>query len=153
MVVALSQSADPHLQLPPLFSDLPSVLLHGANGGREQLLDAAMQTIPVPFPSPLLVQASLPQIQGELSALLGLDPSVILQACAVMPEARNVLSLLQVLSAAMHNIPVVFALSQFAEPHLQLPSLFAEVPSVMLQDVIIGREQVLDAAVQTIPVP
>ena len=82
---------------------------------------------------PLLVQAVAPQMQGVLSAVLGADPSVILQAEAVTLEARNVPSLLQVLSAAMQNIPVVVALSQSADPHLQLPSLFAEVPSVILQ--------------------
>ena len=50
-----------------------------------------------------------------------------------MPEARNVLSLLHVLSGAMQNIPVVVALSQSADPHLQLPPSFAEVPSENLQ--------------------
>ena len=109
-----------------------------------------MQNIPV-VPDP--VQAVNPQMQGVLSAVLGAKPSVILQAEAVVPAARNVPSLLQVLSAAMQNIPVVVALSQSADPHLQLPPSFAEVPSVVLQDANTGREQVLDAAVQTIPVP
>ena len=111
VVLELSQSADPHLQLPPLFSDLPSVLLHGATG-REQLLDAAMQTIPVPFPSPLLVHALLPQMQGVLSALLGLDPSVILQACAFMPEAQS--------GAGLRTPPTV--------PGVSSPSHFAPSP-------------------------
>ena len=86
------------------------------------------------------------------SALLGADPSVILQAEAVTPEARNEPSLLHVLSAAMQNIPVELALSQSADPHAQLPSSFAAVPSVILQDEV-GLEQVLDAAVHTKPVP
>ena len=50
-----------------------------------------------------------------------------------MPEAVKEPSLLHVLSAAMQNIPVVVALSQSADPHLQLPPSFAEVPSVFLQ--------------------
>ena len=85
------------------------------------------------------------------AALLGADPSVILQAEAVVPEARNKPSLLHLLSAAMQNIPVVLAVSQSVDPQRQLPS-FADVPSAMLQDAV-GREQVLDAAVQTMPVP
>ena len=93
-------------------------------------------------------------MQGALSsALLGADPSVILQAEAVTPEARNEPSLLHVLSAAMQNIPVELALSQSADPHAQLASSFAEVPSVILQDSKVGLEQVLDAAVHTKPVP
>ena len=94
-----------------------------------------MHTKPVPVPPPLLEHAALPQMQGALSsALLGADPSVILQAEAVTPEARNESSLLHVLSAAMQNIPVELALSQSADPHAQLASSFAEVPSVILQD-------------------
>ena len=43
-----------------------------------------MHTKPVPVPPPLLEHAALPQMQGALSsALLGADPSVILQAGAV----------------------------------------------------------------------
>ena len=76
------------------------------------------------------VHAAFPQMQG--AALLGADPSVILQAEAVTPEARKVPSLLHLLSAAMQNIPVVVALSQSADPHLQLPPSFAEVPSAKL---------------------
>ena len=83
VVAALSQSTDPHLQLPPSFAEVPSVILQDANTGREQVLDAAVQTIPVPCPLPLLVQAVLPQMQGVLSAVLGAEPSVILQAGAV----------------------------------------------------------------------
>ena len=82
VVVALSQSADPHLQLPPSFAEMPSVILQDVIG-REQVLDAAVQIIPVPCPLPLLVQAVLPQMQGVLSAVLGAEPSVILQAGAV----------------------------------------------------------------------
>ena len=78
VVLAVSQSADPQRQLPS-FADVPSAMLHDA-GGREQVLDAAAQTKPVPFPPPLLVHAALPQMQGALS-------SVILQAEAVTPEA------------------------------------------------------------------
>ena len=82
MVIALSQSTDPHLQLPSLFAEVPSVILQDATGS-EQVLDAAVQTIPVPCPLPLLVQAVVPQMQGVLSAVLGAEPSVILQAGAV----------------------------------------------------------------------
>ena len=78
VVAALSQSADPHLQLPPSLAEVPSVILQEATG-REQVLDAAVQTIPVPCPLPLLVQAVIPQMQGVLSAVLGAEPSVILQ--------------------------------------------------------------------------
>ena len=81
--LALSQSADPHAQLASSFAEVPSVILQDEDG-REQVLDAAVHTKPVPFPPPLLVHAVLPQMQGELSsALLGADPSVILQARAV----------------------------------------------------------------------
>ena len=52
----------------------------------------------------------------------------------------------------MQNIPVVLAVSQSADPQRQLPS-FADVPSAMLHGATVGREQVLDAAVQTRPVP
>ena len=51
----------------------------------------------------------------------------------------------------MQNIPVVLAVSQSADPQRQLPSL-ADVPSAMLHDSV-GREHVLDTAVQTRPVP
>tara|TARA_B110001452_G_scaffold173428_1_gene145334 strand:- start:73 stop:399 length:327 start_codon:yes stop_codon:yes gene_type:complete len=79
VVPAVSQSADPQRQLPS-FADVPSAMLHDA-GGREQVLDAAVQTRPVPCPSPLLVHAAFPQMQG--AALLGADPSVFVQAGAV----------------------------------------------------------------------
>ena len=81
--LADSQSADPQRQLPS-FADVPSAILHDA-GDREQVLDAAVQTRPVPCPSPLLVHAVVPQMQG--AALLGADPSVFVQAEAVTPEA------------------------------------------------------------------
>ena len=83
VVLAVSQSADPQRQLPS-FADVPSAMLHDA-GGREQVLDAAAQTRPVLCPSPLLVQALFPQMQGTV--LLGADPSVFVQAEAVTPEA------------------------------------------------------------------
>ena len=79
VVPAVSQSADPQRQLPS-FADVPSVMAHVA-GGREQVLAAAVQTRPVPCPSPLLVHAAFPQMQG--AALLGADPSVFVQAGAV----------------------------------------------------------------------
>ena len=86
VVLAVSQSADPQRQLPSL-ADVPSVMLHDA-GGREQVLDAAVQTRPVPCPSPfILVHALFPQMQGAAAALLGADPSVFVQAEAVTPEA------------------------------------------------------------------
>jgi hypothetical protein len=84
VVLAVSQSADPQRQLPS-FADVPSAMLQDATVGREQVLDAAVQTRPVPCPSPLLVHATLPQMQG--TALLGADPSVFVQVEAVTPEA------------------------------------------------------------------
>ena len=83
VVLALSQSTDPQRQLiTSSFAEVPSVILQDA-GGLEQVLDAAVQTMPVPFPSPLLVQTIFPQEHGVLSsALLGADPSVIWQARA-----------------------------------------------------------------------
>ena len=83
VVLALSQSADPHMQLPPSLAEVPSVILQN-KCGREQVLDVVLQTMPVPLPLPLFVQAVLPHMQAEwLSAWLGADPSVILQAWAV----------------------------------------------------------------------
>ena len=80
--LALSQSADPQRQLAS-FVDVPSTMLQSAIG-REQVLDAAVHTKPVPVPPPLLEHAALPHMQGALSsALLGADPSVVLQAGAV----------------------------------------------------------------------
>ena len=79
VVLAVSQSADPQRQLSS-FADVPSVVAHAA-GGREQVLDAAVQTRPVPCPSPLLVHAAFPQMQG--ATLLGVDPFVFVQAGAV----------------------------------------------------------------------
>ena len=67
VVLALSQSAEPHLQLPSSFADVPSEILQNKSG-REQVLDVTSQTIPVPFPLPLLVQAVLPQMQGMVSS-------------------------------------------------------------------------------------
>ena len=80
VVLAVSQSADPQRQLPS-FADVPSAMLHDATVGREQVLDAAVQTRPVPCPSPLLVHAAYPQMQGAM--LLEVDPSVFVQAGAV----------------------------------------------------------------------
>ena len=84
VVLAVSQSADPQRQLPS-FADVPSAMLHDA-GGREQVLDAAVQTMPVPCPSPLLVHALFPHMQGA-ALLLEADPSVVVQAEAMTPEA------------------------------------------------------------------
>ena len=81
VVPAVSQSTLPHAQADGLAAE-PSVVAHAA--GREQVLNAAVQTRPEPCPTPLLVHALFPQMQGALSsALLGADPSVILQAGAV----------------------------------------------------------------------
>ena len=129
VVLALSQSTDPHAQLPS-FADLPSDILQ--DDGLEQVLVLAVQTKPVPFPSSLLVHAALPQMHAVLSAPLEVDPSLILQAEAVTPEARNRPSLLHVLSAAMQNIPVELALSQSTLPHAQADGLAAE-PLVVVQ--------------------
>ena len=79
VVPAASQSSLPHAQADGLAAE-PSVVAHAA-AGREQVLDAAVQTMPVPCPSPLLVHAAFPQMQG--AALLGADPSVFVQAGAV----------------------------------------------------------------------
>ena len=78
VVPAVSQSTLPHAQADGLAAE-PSVVAHAA--GREQVLAAAVQTMPVPCPSPLLVHALFPQMQG--AALLGADPSVFVQAGAV----------------------------------------------------------------------
>ena len=78
VVPAVSQSTLPHAQADG-FAAEPSVVAHGA--GREQVLDAAVQTMPVPCPSSLLVHTAFPQMQG--AALLGADPSVFVQAGAV----------------------------------------------------------------------
>ena len=78
VVPAVSQSSLPHAQADGLGAE-PSVVAHAA--GREQVLDAAVQTMPVPCPSPLLVHTAFPQMQG--AALLGADPSVFVQAGAV----------------------------------------------------------------------
>ena len=82
---AVSQSALPHAQAAGLGAE-PSAMLQDATVGREQVLDAAVQTMPVPCPSPfILVHALFPQMQG--AALLEADPSVFVQAEAVTPEA------------------------------------------------------------------
>ena len=84
VVPAVSQSTLlPHAQADGLAAE-PSVMAHAA-AGREQVLDAAVQTMPVPCPSPLLVHAAFPQMQG--AAPLRADPSVVWQAEAVTPEA------------------------------------------------------------------
>ena len=80
VVLALSQSTLPHAQADGLAAE-PSVVAHAA-AGREQVLAAAVQTRPVPCPSPfILVHALFPQMQG--AALFGADPSVFVQAGAV----------------------------------------------------------------------
>ena len=84
VVLAVSQSADPQRQLPS-FADVPSAMLQDATVGREQVLAAAVQTRPVPCPSPLLVHALFPQMHG--AALLRADPCVFVQTEAVTPEA------------------------------------------------------------------
>ena len=84
VVPAASQSALPHAQVDGLGAE-PSAMLQDATVGREQVLDAAVQTMPVPCPSPLLVHALFPQMQG--AAPLRADPSVFVQAEAVTPEA------------------------------------------------------------------
>ena len=96
MVLALSQSIDPQRHLTALsFADEPSVILH--KGYLLHMLSAAVQTMPVPFPSALLVQAVFPQMQGALSsALLGADPSVIWQANAVSVHMHDVTRTCQV---------------------------------------------------------
>ena len=83
VVLALSQSTDPQLQLiASSFSEVPFVILHAAY--LLHVLSAATQYIPVPLPLRLLVQALFPQIHSESSStLLGADPSVIWQAGAV----------------------------------------------------------------------
>ena len=91
------------------------------------MLVAAVQIIPV-----VSVHALFPQMQG--AALLGADPSEILQAEAVTPEARNEPSLLHVLSAAMQNIPVVSAPVHAAFPQMQTgAALLKYFPSVFVQ--------------------
>ena len=100
MVLALSQSADPHLQLPPSFSEVPSIILHA--GYLLHTLSAATQCIPV-VPDP--VQAVVPQMQGVLSAVLGAEPSVILQAGAVRVQ-------MQALEVEHDSVEDVFVLNR-----------------------------------------
>ena len=83
VVPAASQSTLPQAHADGLGAE-PSVVAHAITG-REQVLDAAVQTMPVPCPSPLLVHAAFPQMQG--AAPLRADPSVVWQAEAVTPEA------------------------------------------------------------------
>ena len=80
VVLALSQSTDPQRQLiTSSFAEVPSVILQDA-GGLEQVLDAAVQTMPVPFPSTLLVQSADPQRQPMMpKSSFAEAPSVILQ--------------------------------------------------------------------------
>ncbi len=73
VVPAVSQSTVPQAQADGLAAE-PSVVAHAA--GREQVLDAAVQTMPVPCPSPLLVQSTLPHTQADG---LGAEPSVVAQ--------------------------------------------------------------------------
>ena len=79
------------------------------------------------------------------------DPSVILQAEAVMPDACKAPSLLHVLSAAMQNMPVVPAVSQSTLPHAQADGLAAE-PSDIEQTAGGLLLQVLVAETQYMPV-
>ena len=79
VVPAASQFTLPQAQADGLAAE-PSVVAHAA--GREQVLDVAVQTMPVPCPSPLLVHALFPpQMQG--AALLEADPSMVWQSGAV----------------------------------------------------------------------
>ena len=74
VVPAVSQSTLlPHAQADGLGTE-PSVVAHAA--GREQVLDAAVHTMPVPCPSPLLVQSTVPQAQADG---LAEEPSVMAQ--------------------------------------------------------------------------
>ena len=81
VVPAVSQSTLPQAQADGLAAE-PSVMAHAA--GREHVLDVAVQTMPVPCPSALLVHGVSPHM--HVAALLIADPSLILQAEAVMPE-------------------------------------------------------------------
>jgi hypothetical protein len=67
--------------------------LHAA-AGREQLLEAESHTKPVPLPSPLLVQAFLPQIQAAFSMLLVACPEFFVHTEAVTAPTLNLPSLL-----------------------------------------------------------
>ena len=122
MELALSQSTDPHRQLPPSFADVPSVILQD-EAGREQVLVSAVQTMPVPSPSPLLSQSADPHRQPVASSFAEV-PSVI-------PHAAY---LLHVLSAATQNIPVVPDPVHAVVPQMQgALSLLGADPSVVLQ--------------------
>ena len=105
VVPAASQSTLPHAQADGLAAE-PSVVAHAA--GREQVLDAAVQTMPVPCPSPLLVHAAFPQMQG--AALLGADPSVFVQAGAV----RVHMHVREVEQDPVEEVSVL----KYREPHL-----------------------------------
>ena len=86
---------------------------------------------------PAASQSSLPQAQADG---LGAEPSVVVQVW-------NWLHLFWDRSQCM---PVVPAVSQSTVPHAQADGLAAE-PSVVAHAA--GREQVLDTAVHTMPVP
>ena len=117
VVPAVSQSSLPHAQADGLAAE-PSVVAHAA--GREQVLDAAVQTRPVPCPSPLLVQSNkLPHAHADG---LAAEPSVVAQV-------GNWLHLFWDRSQCM---PVVPAVSQSTLPHAQSDGLAAE-PSVVAQ--------------------
>ena len=117
VVPAASQSMLlPHAQADG-FAAEPSVMAHAA--GREQVLDAAVQTMPVPCPSPLLVQSSLPQAQADG---LAAEPSVVAQ----VGIARHLFW------DRWQCIPVVPAVSQSTVPQAQADGLGAE-PSVIAQ--------------------
>ena len=121
VVLALSQSADPQRQLPS-FADVPSAMLHDATVGREQVLDAAVQTRPVPVPRPLLVQSLLPHAQSDG---LAAEPSDIEQTAGGL--------LLQVLVAETQYMPVVSLPAHATFPQMQGAALLGADPSVFVQ--------------------
>ena len=121
VVLAVSQSADPQRQLPS-FAEVPSAMPHDATGGREQVLDAAAQTRPVPVPRPLLVQSLLPHAQSDG---LAAEPSAIEQTAGGL--------LLQVLVAETQYMPVVSLPVHATFPQMQGAALLGADPSVFVQ--------------------
>ena len=117
VVPAASQSTVPHAQADGLATE-PFVVAHAT--GREQVLDAAVQTMPVPCPSPLLVQSTVPQAQADG---LGAEPSVVAQTGPLRHLFWD----------RWQCMPVVSALVHATFPQMQGAALLGADPSVFVQ--------------------
>ena len=90
--------------------------------GREQVLDAAAQTRPVPVPRPLLVQSLLPHAQSDG---LAAEPSAIEQTAGGL--------LLHLFRDRSQYMPVVSLPVHAAFPQMQGAALLEADPSVFVQ--------------------